>query len=1167
MTLRELCLVLVLLLLLGTRGEVRSGDDDLQEFHVYSPGSFQQLTLDYFMVRRKADPTETMEGNSPLMQQARAHAVKRLVTRAEEDLSMRGTLAAIGPDGSSSSSGGGGGGQLRLPASSSTDGLLTSSLSSLQDSSRDVATAEITHASALHFSEQVGQGAISQAGALPAGPEGQWISMAEEKVKRDASLTHHGLLWELGAELAEAQQQARGGLNETLEQDLLQGLHDWFVAGGGRLHLVAPTASARGLSLRATEPLQQDDTVASMPFRLVLCRQTARNVLVGRTGKYLGEELAKTFDRSEAWGLAIFLLHEYHKEVHGGGSKWGPFLRTLRMRFPSTPAVQALRGTLAATLHSEWLDSSDKFMWWSVSSEGPCVPTMKICTSRPLDRHSDTRYNIHQMRWALWVVRQNAVRVRQVSTGLHFLALVPYFGMMDKAAAPEISREVPVEDVLQGNGTRSSEESSTSSTSSAAASASAAAAAAAGEASSGVRFELDGLITIRAAAAAPAQGPVSVVPGIYTDAEFFLRFLSLPPENSHNFIPLKLPGSIPKGSKFHYCLKGTKKQRNSDECRGSYRSDAMFWKSKVLTEWRKTMNLPPRMQELRMWASRLHLYGTGDEARLQSAANHMIAGLPIATEDMPAEEQLMLMGLAQSSDEAAVMVQGRERPPPQLYSAPDPTEDPEAQRAMEELAFLAAQAQNAILHASSGTGELNATQAVLNRTRAFFQHGVLPMAGLDELDDFLLKKIGLVAHCGFESDMRIASEGVSRELLCAMRVHLLNETEVEVFCPASARAWQDNCHDVQFLNYTAISRRNEEAVVAALQTSIHSILAAYPTTLEEDEALLRQRAEPSEGSGGGGGEVLRAAVTLRLREKALLHSALTSLDAHRDRLDQGLVPFQLEGKAAEREALQQQQEAYHAFLDEIRARVPERPHLASVSVDFGDKRLNLTLAEGQDLQQTVRAFCEQHALPATNLETLSSALRQRVPTDTPALLLMLGVVVPSGERKVLAVPEGSNATVETGAFCLRHNVTLPACEELQARVAARIDAPRFVRSVLLALPVDAPDSRTLRLVVRQGEQHDLPQLAADFLEVFRMSPQNVGVIAAELHKRLPAVALSVPVSLQARRQLAVRFALHDNITAVVEGFVSVFDVQEDEMRLALLTRARFGLSPGTFLIT
>jgi hypothetical protein len=68
----------------------------------------------------------------------------------------------------------------------------------------------------------------------------------------------------------------------------------------------------------------------------------------------------------------------------------------------------------------------------------------------------------------------------------------------------------------------------------------------------------------------------------------------------------------------------------------------------------------------------------------------------------------MLLGMADSSEEATkmVMIGQKERPPPQLYTgndicfyiyflkqfiAPDPDEDPEAQKAMENLATLAAQ--------------------------------------------------------------------------------------------------------------------------------------------------------------------------------------------------------------------------------------------------------------------------------------------------------------------------------------------------------------------------------------------------------------------------------------------------------------------------------------------
>lgn len=39
----------------------------------------------------------------------------------------------------------------------------------------------------------------------------------------------------------------------------------------------------------------------------------------------------------------------------------------------------------------------------------------------------------------------------------------------------------------------------------------------------------------------------------------------------------------------------------------------------------------------------------------------------------------------------AMVAGGVARPPPQLYAAPDPEEDPEAQKAMENLASLAAQ--------------------------------------------------------------------------------------------------------------------------------------------------------------------------------------------------------------------------------------------------------------------------------------------------------------------------------------------------------------------------------------------------------------------------------------------------------------------------------------------
>ena len=37
-------------------------------------------------------------------------------------------------------------------------------------------------------------------------------------------------------------------------------------------------------------------------------------------------------------------------------------------------------------------------------------------------------------------------------------------------------------------------------------------------------------------------------------------------------------------------------------------------------------------------------------------------------------------------------------------------------------------------------------------------------------------------------------------------------------------------------------------------------------------------------------------------------------------------------------------------------------------------------------------------------------------------MLNIGVVTPTGHRYVLGVPEGENATIETGIFCARYGI-------------------------------------------------------------------------------------------------------------------------------------------------
>lgn len=46
---------------------------------------------------------------------------------------------------------------------------------------------------------------------------------------------------------------------------------------------------------------------------------------------------------------------------------------------------------------------------------------------------------------------------------------------------------------------------------------------------------------------------------------------------------------------------------------------------------------------------------------------------------------------------------------------------------------------------------------------------------------------GMLSHCGVDKAMKIVHGNISKELMCAMRVHLMNESEMNVFCPAEAK--------------------------------------------------------------------------------------------------------------------------------------------------------------------------------------------------------------------------------------------------------------------------------------------------------------------------------------------------------------------------------------------
>lgn len=348
-------------------------------------------------------------------------------------------------------------------------------------------------------------------------------------------------------------------------------------------------------------------------------------------------------------------------------------------------------------------------------------------------------------------------------------------------------------------------------------------------------------------------------------------------------------------------------------------------------------------------------------------------------------------------------------------------------------------------------------------------------------------------------------------------------------------------------------------VVSAFRSSVGGLIASYPTSLEEDRASLHEDISL--------GPIMREAVRLKIREKELLHSALDFLDEHEQAVVNGSVPFQLALKMKEREASDRREEAHKAFVAEVRARAQLRVQVAQVEVDMGPglPKLNLTLLEGEDMRTVVTAFCRNNSVDLSNVDALEKALRQRAISPAP-LQLMLGVVVPTGDRRILGIPEGSNTTLETHVFCAKNNITKSdECDMLLQRVKQRTEDLTFVRRILLVLPIEAPDARKLKLVIREGEQHDLMQLVSDFFELYFMSQQSVPMVVNEVLKRLPPPAMEIPVGLGGKRKVVARFAAQENITAVTEGFVNYFEI-DSSTKLQILKMARAGMAPGTYVV-
>ena len=86
-------IVLILLCFVSTIGAL-----PVEEFSLHGPIEFHDMAMADFIKARKENPSASIDYDSDFMKKARAHAVERGMTKAEEDLTIRvrGVLSCYG---------------------------------------------------------------------------------------------------------------------------------------------------------------------------------------------------------------------------------------------------------------------------------------------------------------------------------------------------------------------------------------------------------------------------------------------------------------------------------------------------------------------------------------------------------------------------------------------------------------------------------------------------------------------------------------------------------------------------------------------------------------------------------------------------------------------------------------------------------------------------------------------------------------------------------------------------------------------------------------------------------------------------------------------------------------------------------------------------------------
>ena len=198
----------------------------------------------------------------------------------------------------------------------------------------------------------------------------------------------------------------------------------------------------------------------------------------------------------------------------------------------------------------------------------------------------------------------------------------------------------------------------------------------------------------------------------------------------------------------------------------------------------------------------------------------------------------------------------------------------------------------------------------------------------------------------------------------------------------------------------------------------------------------------------------------------------------------------LKVEAIERaQELEQVRAAEHrARLQRLREGAKVPAEVVRVTVNLGEQgRHNLTVREGEPLEEIVAAFLKEHGLPSSAAPQLQADVKKKVcglvrgvvttqkETDgcssllrclygpsccllmlsllwqvvNPArLLLSIPVIDPKGVRRAMVVREGDNATQRAMDFCLAFEVSDHEDDPMCQNLAGNVEAQLKRRSVL-----------------------------------------------------------------------------------------------------------------------